>query len=110
MLLILIDIFITVQIRKRTVVQPTQSQRADNTSTQQRNLQLQMLILMLTSIGIFLITTLPIAIYRIVSVREANIISSVYEIVRIWAGLTWFQSLNYAVSTSRAYIFFHVFL
>ena len=103
MLLILIDILINVRIHKRNVIQPAQSQYGDIRAHHHRNLQLQMLILILTRISIFLITTLPIAIYRITSPRDANLFTSVLQITTIWTGLGWFQSLNYAVSIPLVY-------
>ncbi len=98
MLLIIIDIFIVVRIRKRALIQPAQFQRGDARTNHQKNLQLQMLILMLTSATVFLITILPLGIYKITSPREANLADSFLEVTSIWTGLGWFQSLNYAVS------------
>jgi hypothetical protein len=92
------DIFISVRIRKRAVIQPTQFQLRDNRGNQQKHLQLQMFILMLTSTSIFLITTLPLGIYKIASPRAANFATSVLTVTTVWTGLGWFQSLNYAVS------------
>jgi hypothetical protein len=106
MLLILMDIFISVRIRKRAVIQPNQLQRGDNRANQQRNLQLQMFILMLTSTGIFLITTLPLGIYKITSPRQENFSDSVLQVTTIWTGLAWFQSLNYAVNISLLHDFY----
>jgi hypothetical protein len=100
----IIDIFIIVQLRKRTVTQPAQCQRGDVRINHQKNLQLQMFILMLTSATVFLITILPLGIYRITSPREANFPASVFTITSIWTGLEWFQSLNYAVSICMMHI------
>jgi len=93
MLIILIDISIHVRIRKRVVVQPSQR------NIHQKNVQKQMLILMFASICIFLITNLPLSIYKIISPRE-DVLSVVSLRTTIWTGLGWFQSLNYAVSIS----------
>ena len=98
MVLILMDIFINVRIRKRAVIQPIQLQATINRGNQPKNLQFHMFILMLTSTFLFLITTLPLAIYKITSPREGNFNLSVLKITSIWTGLGWFQSLNYAVS------------
>jgi hypothetical protein len=106
MLFILIDIFIIIRIRKRTVIHPTQFQHGDARTNHQKNLQLQMLILMLTSTIIFLITTLPLGIYKITSPREANLTASLLKITSIWTGLGWFQSLNYAVSICMMHIIY----
>lgn len=97
MSVILIDIFISVRIRKRTVIQPAPSRRDDPNVKRQKTLQRQMFILMLASICIFLITSLPLAIYKIMTPRQANIFTMIFEVLTIWTGLTWFQSLNYVV-------------
>jgi hypothetical protein len=93
MLIILIDISIHVRIRKRVVVQPSQK------NIHQKNVQKQMLILMFASICIFLITNLPLSIYKIISPR-GDVLSVVSLRTTIWTGLGWFQSLNYAVIIS----------
>jgi cytochrome b subunit of formate dehydrogenase len=110
MLIILIDIFINVRIRKRAVVQPNQAWQQDQNMRRQNTLQKQMFILMLASICIFLITTLPMAIYKITSPRQADIFTSIFQIITIWVGLLWFQSLNYAVSIATHIMLFFLFL
>lgn len=97
MIIILVDIFIILRVRKRAVIQPNVGTGHSQKSQQQRHLQLQMFVLMIASIAIFLITTLPIAIYRITSPRERNVSNSIVRIISVWVGLGWFQSLNYAV-------------
>ena len=105
MLLILIDIFICVRIRKRAVIQPAANQHGDSAGSHQRNLQLQMFILMLASISIFLVTTLPIALYKITAAREQNVTyEPLKRVSTIWTALGWFQTLNYAVSDARCRI------
>ena len=103
MLILLIDIFIEVRVHKRAVTHSIDVPHGAHKIHQHKNLQIQMLILMLTSIFIFLITTLPIAIYRITSVRQKDLSSSFFRIMTIWAALGWFQSLNYAVCISFLY-------
>jgi hypothetical protein len=100
MLLIFTDIFINVRIRKRALIQPIQLPQGINRANQQRNLQLQMFILMLASTGIFLITTFPISIFKIITPRQvsATTITSFFDLMNIWAGLQWFQTLNFAVN------------
>jgi cytochrome b subunit of formate dehydrogenase len=110
MLIILIDIFINVRIRKRAVVQPNQACQQDQNMRRQNTLQKQMFILMLASICIFLITTLPMAIYKITSPRQADILTSIFQIITIWVGLLWFQSLNYAVSIATHIMLFFIFI
>jgi hypothetical protein len=99
------DIFISVRIRKRAVIQPIQLQQGNNTRNQQRSLQLQMFILMLTSTCIFLITTLPLSIYKITSPRQVDFDNSILIITSIWTALGWFQSLNYGVNIFSCMIF-----
>ena len=104
MVVILIDIFICVRIRKRAVIQPAQNQQGDSAGSHQRNLQLQMFILMLASIGIFLLTTLPVALYKITAAREQNVTyEPLKRVSSIWTALGWFQTLNYAVSRRITY-------
>ncbi|CAF1330203.1 unnamed protein product [Adineta steineri] len=97
MLIFLIDIYLNIQARKRAVIQPTHGSHEHNRSQYQKNLQRQMFILMLTSIGIFLITTLPVATYKITSARQSNISTAIMQVAGVWIGLGWFQSLNYAL-------------
>jgi hypothetical protein len=67
---------------------------------------------MSTSIFIFLLTTLPLAIYKITSPRQANISSAIFTVITVWTGLNWFQTLNYAVNISllRKYYFSFFFV
>ena len=101
MLVILIDIFINVRLRKRALVQPNQAWQQVQSTQRHKTLQRQMFILMFASICIFLITSLPLGIYKIISAREADISILVFQILSVWTGLGWFQSLNYAVSLVR---------
>ncbi|CAF0880273.1 unnamed protein product [Adineta steineri] len=98
MLIFLTDIYINIQARKRAVIQPTNGSHDHHRSQHQKNLQRQMFILMLTSIGIFLTTTLPVATYKITSARQSNISTSIMQVAGVWIGLGWFQSLNYALN------------
>jgi hypothetical protein len=100
MFIILIDIFISIRIRKRAVIQPTQILGENKNTNRQGNLQNQMFILMFASIFIFLITNLPVAIYKSTAVpsASANLGLAAYQISTVWTALAWFQSLNYAVT------------
>ena len=91
MLIILLDIFIHVRIRKRAVIRPRQG------NNHQGNIQKQMFILMLASITIFFITNLPLGIYKIISPR-GEVFSEAALRTTIYTGLGWFQSLNNAVN------------
>ncbi|CAF3304522.1 unnamed protein product [Rotaria sp. Silwood2] len=98
MLVILIDIFIIVRARKRVAIRPVQFTCCNKNMKQQNILQKQIFILMLASICIFLITCLPLAIYRVQSPRQGAMSLTIFQIVSIWASLGWFQSLFHAVS------------
>jgi hypothetical protein len=100
MLVILIDIFISVRIRKQAVVQPIQLHRDLLNMKRQKTFQKQMFILMFTSICIFLITSLPFGIYKIISPRQADLLVDVYQVIIVWTAVEWFQTLFYAVSVS----------
>ena len=100
MVMCLVDIFINVRIRKRAVLHSIHTLHGGNRSPHQKNLQTQMFILMTTSICLFLMTTLPLAIYKITSPRQKDVSTSILTIVTVWADLGWLQSLNYAVNIS----------
>ena len=89
MLAILLDMFISITIRKRTL----------NRQARDRRLEKQFFFLMLSSIIIFLITCLPLAIYR--SVFPKQVLSMPADqygmVMSISAGLTWFCGFNFAV-------------
>ena len=72
MLVILIDIFINLRFRKRALVQPNQTLQQAQNMKRQKILQRQMFILMFASICIFLITSLPLGICKITSVRQVD--------------------------------------
>jgi len=100
MLVILIDIFISVRIRKQAVIQPIQLRRDLLNMKRQKTFQKQMFILMFTSICIFLITSLPLGIYKITTPRQADLLVDVYQVIIVWTAVEWFQTLFYAVSVS----------
>jgi len=93
MLGIVIDIFISIHIRKQAL-----NRNPDGSIKRDGRFQKQMFFLMLANICVFLITTLPLAIYRIISPREPLIFDSIVNSVNNLTSLTWLQSLNYAVS------------
>ncbi len=99
MLVIITDIFINVRLRKRAVVQPNQVWQNDPNMKRQKTLQNQMFILLFASVCIFFVTSLPVSIYKIMSPRQGNISTAVYQIISIWTALGWFQSLFFSVSS-----------
>ncbi|CAF3701994.1 unnamed protein product [Rotaria sp. Silwood1] len=98
MLAVLIDIFIIVRARRRALIRPTQFACHIKNTKQQKLLQKQIFILMLASVCIFLITSLPLGIYKIQSPRQGTASLTVFQIISIWASLGWFQSLFHAIS------------
>jgi len=96
MLIILIDVFIYIRMRKRTVVQVNAIQN------QQRNLQNQMFILTLTSIGIFFLTNLPVSISITVLSRGNTVRQDSLSSTTIVSSLTWLRCLNYSVNTLKS--------
>ena len=99
MLVILLDIVISVRLRKRAVAQSVQTWTNDtNNGQRQKNVQKQMFILMLASIGIFLITSLPQGVGKLTLPSDEQLSASVTRIITTWTILGWVQSLNYAVS------------
>jgi hypothetical protein len=84
MLGMVIDIFISIRICKQAI-----TRNPDASVKRDENLQKRMF---------FLITTLSLAIYRIISPRQPLIIEWVVNAVNNITILTWLQSLNYVVS------------
>ncbi|CAF2460756.1 unnamed protein product [Rotaria sp. Silwood2] len=98
MLLILLDMFINIRLRKRALSQQIIFQ--NQTINRNRRFQKELFLLMLSSIIIFLTTTLPIAIYHIVFPKQV-LTMKVEEyglVMSISAGLTFFWSFNYAMN------------
>ena len=98
MLIILLDIVIAIRTRKRAITQPNPAATEDGGNKRQKNLQNQMFILMLASIGIFFVTNLPLGIGKIILPRDTQVISSAGRLTTIWTILGWVQSFNSAVS------------
>ena len=102
MLIVLIDMFIRLRIRKRSLGRRIHLQ--NQSIKRASRFHKQLFVLMLSSIIIFLTTTLPLAIYRIVFPKE--VLSMPVEeyglVMSISAILTWFSGFNYAVK----YLFF----
>ncbi len=97
MLFILVDMSISINIRKHALHRQMNLQ--SQTVRNDRRFQRQLFFLMISSIIIFLITTLPLAIYRIVFPNQIiNMTQNQYGLVMgISAGLTWFWGFNYCV-------------
>lgn len=105
MAIAVIDILITIRTRKNTIAQQNQTWELDKNTQRKKLLQKQMFILMVGSVCIFLTTTLPVGIYKIISPQNPNLGQAVLSIVTIWTGLGWFQSLLYAVSKINSSFF-----
>ncbi|CAF3430627.1 unnamed protein product [Rotaria sp. Silwood1] len=98
MLLILLDMFINIRVRKRALSQQIKFQ--NQTRNRSRSFQKELFLLMLSSIIIFLTTTLPIATYRIVFPKQVLTmkVEEYGSVMSISAGLTCFWSFNYAIN------------
>lgn len=99
MLILVIDTIIKIQLRKRTVTQPTQNIFTNQNSQRQNQLQRQMFILMFVSICVFFLTNLPLTLYKIIASQTTkNLEAEAVTFSIYWTVLGWVQSLNYAVS------------
>ena len=93
-----IDIFIIIRTRKRAVTHGAQVHHADQAAGRDKRLQNQMIFLMLSSIGIFFVTTLPLTIGHIQSVHVDLATVDLAKLLTTLTILNWLQSLNCAVS------------
>jgi len=102
MLIFLVDMFIKIRGQKQALGQRIQVQNQNLAIKRNSRLQKQLFALMLSSIAIFLTTTLPVNIYRAVFPRQiiSVPVSQFGSIAKISACLTWFWGFNYAVSRS----------
>lgn len=97
MLTLVIDMFMRIRAQKRAI------QTISTTSTahqRDKRLHNQMLLLMLSSIGLFLVTTLPLTIDQLVSVRIVRDIPGIENLLLVMTILAWIQNNNAAVSCS----------
>jgi hypothetical protein len=93
MMIFVVDIFIVVRNVKRTIAPAGQA------NGKHRNyLQKQMLLLMLSSIAVFVLTTLPLAVAHMIGPQLPMIYQILIVTTSVFAITSWLQSLNYAVS------------
>jgi hypothetical protein len=99
MLISSLDIYHVIR-KEKMRVQPQLFTTGDQRKQRQERLQAQMLLLAICNIVIFVATTLPINLRRIVAAHEiaVNGVTNLYEIVTHTGILTILVSLNYAVS------------
>jgi hypothetical protein len=92
-----IDMSIKIRGQKKAIFHQPQPVIVDQSAGRAKRVHNQMILLMLSSIGIFLITTFPLTIDHIVASYTLNIsdLSNFFNTTTI---LNWFQSLNCAVS------------
>ncbi|CAF0912189.1 unnamed protein product [Adineta steineri] len=100
MSILIIDISISTHLRRKAMARQNQAWDLDKSAQRKNMLQRQMFILMFGSVCIFLITSLPVGLYKIVSPRNAAIyvLTDALDILIMWTGFGWSQSLLYAVS------------
>ena len=102
MLISSIDVYRIIR-KERGRVQPRSITTDDRRRQRQERLQAQMLLLSISSIVIFVATTLPINLRRIVAAYEIAVqgVTNLFDIVTQVGILTIVVSLNYAVSPSE---------
>ena len=98
MFFLVIDILVSVHVRKQAFVRPVNAFAVGRNAQHRRAVNRQMLILTIGSVCFFFVTALPIGIYKIISLRDSNLINNYLSIISIWTGLGWLQSLFHAVS------------
>ena len=98
MIIMAINMFFKIRAQKKAVASQHPSTNADRSVGRDNRVQNQMFILMLSSICIFLITTLPLTIDHIVSSYTITDISSLEKMIKSMTIITWIQTLNCAVS------------
>ena len=98
MIMMALNMFFKIRAQKKAVAPQHPSTNADRSVGRDKRIQNQMFILMLSSICIFLITTLPLTIDHIVSSYTITDISGLEKMLSRTTILTWIQTLNCAVS------------
>ena len=101
MVIMTIDMFMKIRAQKRTLGPQTQIINGDPTTTRDRRVHNQMILLMLSTIAIFLVTTLPWTIDRTITAYSASPLSNIPRLLISRTILVWFQSQNAAVSFIR---------
>jgi hypothetical protein len=104
MLISVLDIAISIRMRRnRAAHHHANQQTGIARDNHQKHIQRQMIVLMLSSISIFLIATLPLAIYHTVSPTQFDITDArVNQILNLLAGLALLNTLNYTVSVHNS--------
>ena len=100
MVFMVLDMFAKIRARKKAVAHRAPNQNPDQAAVRDRHLQNQMLFLMLSSIGIFFVTTLPLTIAHILSVHQDIATVDLGVLLTTLTIVNWLQSLNCAVSFS----------
>lgn len=98
MIIMAIHMIFKIRAQKRAIAPQHPSANADRSVGRDNRIQNQMFILMLSSICIFLITTLPLTIDHIVSSYTITSIAGLEQMIGRTTILTWIQTLNCAVS------------
>jgi hypothetical protein len=100
MIIMIVSMFLKVRTQKKTVA--PQHPNADRSAARNIRLHNQMFILMLSSVGVFFVTTLPLVVYDSVLPYTITDIAGIQELLSTRTIFTWLQTLNCAVS----FIFF----
>jgi hypothetical protein len=87
-----------IRAQKKAVAHQPQSINVNQSAGRDKHVQNQMFILMISSIGIFLVSTLPLTIDHVVSSYTITDLAGIEKLLITMPILNWIQTLNYAVS------------
>lgn len=98
MLTMVIDMSIKIRAQKRAIFHRPQPVQGDRIVERDRRIHNQMILLMLSSICVFLLTTFPLTIDHMVSSYTIRDLSDIPKLLITMTILNWIQTLNCAVS------------
>ncbi|CAF3630676.1 unnamed protein product [Adineta steineri] len=98
MIIMVMDISIKIRAQKKLVASHLEPINGHRSARSDKRIHNQMILLMLSTIAIFFITTLPITIDDLVAVHTVTDLSDLSNLFIIRTILNWLQSLNCAVN------------
>ena len=98
MIIMIVSMFFKVRAQKRAIAPQPQTVNPDRAVVRNKRMHNQMFILMLSSVGIFFVTTLPLTIDDVVSSYTISDIAGIERLLVSRTIINWIQSLNCAVS------------
>lgn len=96
MIIMIVNMFFKIRAQKRAIA--PQTVNPDRSVGRNKRMHNQMFILMLSSVGIFFVTTLPLTIDDVVSSYTISDIAGIERLLVTRTIINWVQSLNCAVS------------